>query len=523
MTRIRLVLATVLAIVLAGTGSLGVIAQEGTPVPQAPPLGNVAQPNGTLPGNPQIQLVKVADGLADPVNATNAADGSGRVFIVERVGRIRILDQGGNLLPDPFLDIRSLVKIDFLEQGLLGLAFHPEYETNGLFYVYYSDYLTNGRLFLSEYHVSADDPNKADPTSARVLFSLEDPYVNHNGGTIHFGPDNYLYIAIGDGGLAGDPYDNAQKVDTLLGKILRIDVDARDAGAYGIPADNPFAKTGHVIESSEASQMAQNGDYHPAARPEICNWGLRNPWEHAFDPQTGEYYVTDVGQNAWEEVNYFPAGRTCGANLGWDPNEGAHCYPPMQMSCDKIGTLPVAEYDHSQGDCSITGIGVYRGQTSPTLDGIYFNTDFCSGTVYGLVRDQDGTWVYQRLLSTALKATGAGQDEAGELYLAACECEFTRDYNPLDNPSGTLWRLVSADQVPQGAETAPTPAPEGSPVATLKGESQASAGQGQTRVTVTMADIAFQSNEITIAANVVLAGTVPRSPTAWGEIAWLRS
>jgi glucose/arabinose dehydrogenase/uncharacterized cupredoxin-like copper-binding protein len=512
MSRLRFLAVIVLAAVFGGSGLLAASGQEATPIAEAPPLANVAQPGGTLPNNPQIQLVKVADGLADPINVASASDGSGRVFVVERIGRVRIIDKNGALLPDPFLDISNLVKTDFLEQGLLGLAFHPKYTENGLFYVYYSDYQTNGDVVLSEYHVSQDDPNKADPESARVLLTQDKPYVNHNGGTIHFGPDGYLYVSIGDGGLAGDPYDNAQRTDVLLGKILRIDVDGRDAGAYGIPSDNPFAGTGVVLPSDEASQMAQDGSYHPAARREICDWGLRNPWQHAFDPKTGDFYVADVGQNAWEEVNYFPAGQSCGWNLGWDHNEGAHCYPESAATCDKTGALPVADYSHSSGDCSITGIGVYRGQESPDLDGIYFNSDFCSGKVYGLARDQGGAWIYQELLATALKVTGSGQDEAGELYVTACSCQYGRDYRPLDNPGGTVWRIVSADKVPQGAELAPTATPEassaatpeasshaaGTPAATPQSQAQASS---QPSATVEMVDIAFQPAEFTIPAN----------------------
>lgn len=534
MHRFRLSLVAFLVVVFASAGLMGVSAQDATPAATAPPLADVATPDGTLPGNPQVQLVKVADGLADPVNVASAKDGSGRLFIVERIGRIRIVDQDGNLLPDPFLDISNLVKTDFLEQGLLGVAFHPDYKTNGLFYVYYSDYQTNGDVVLSEYQVSKDDPNKADPDTARVLLTQDKPYVNHNGGTIHFGPDGYLYISIGDGGLAGDPYDNAQKTDVLLGKILRIDVNTRDAGQYGIPADNPFANTGVVLPSNQASQMAQDGSYHPAARREICDWGVRNPWQQAFDSQTGDYYIADVGQNAWEEVDFLPAGQSCGWNLGWDHNEGAHCYPPTAQSCDKEGALPVANYSHDQGDCSITGMGVYRGQVSTALDGIYFNSDFCSGSVFGLARDTNGTWVYQRLLTTALKVTGAGQDENGELYLTACSCQYGRTYNPLDNPGGTVWRLVSTDQVPQGAEVAPTPTPEsspeaGAPTATMAPTEAATAAPtdaatvapteaastpggdatgGNNAASLTMVDIAFQPNEVTIPSNTDATVTI---------------
>jgi glucose/arabinose dehydrogenase/uncharacterized cupredoxin-like copper-binding protein len=513
MTRIRLTAILIFAVLLGGMSLATTSAQEATPAAGAA-LGPVATPGGTLPNNPQVQLVKVAGGLADPVNLTSAYDGSGRLFVVERVGRLRIIDQSGKLLPDPFLDLSDVVKTDFLEQGLLGVAFHPDFKNTGLFYVYYNDYLTGGDVFLVEYHVSKDDPNKADPESGRVLLTQDKPFINHNGGTIHFGPDGYLYVAMGDGGLAGDPYDNAQKVNTLLGKILRIDVNSRDAGAYGIPKDNPFANTGEVILSDQASQMAQDGAYHPEARREICDWGLRNPWQFAFDPKGGDLYIADVGQNAWEEVNSLPAAQPCGWNLGWDPNEGAHCYPPTATSCDKNGMLPVANYSHDSGDCSITGMGVYRAQTSPSLDGIYFNSDFCSGTIYGLARGQDNAWTYQPLLKTSLKATGAGQDEAGEVYLTVCACEYSRTYNADANPGGTVWRVVSADKVPQGAETAPAPTPEeaataeATPSASQATPAAAGAtGQGET--SVAMVDIAFQPKEITIPANTDVTVSLP--------------
>ena len=504
MKRFRLLfaLALIALIALGESGFLLASAQPADPAATATPLADVATPGGTLPGNPSIQLVKVAGGLADPVNLASANDGSSRLFVVERVGMIRVIDKDGNLLPDPFLDISALVKTDFLEQGLLGLAFHPEYATNGLFYVYYSDYQTNGDTVLAEFHVSADDPNKADPASERVLMTQDKPYVNHNGGTVHFGPDGYLYWVMGDGGLAGDPYDNAQRYDVLLGKMLRIDVDARDAGAYGIPADNPFADTGVVLPSDQASTKAQDGSYHPDAKREICNWGLRNPWQFSFDMTTGDMYIADVGQNAWEEINYLPAGQPCGWNFGWDHNEGAHCYPPEAAQCDKLGVLPVANLDHANGDCSITGMGVYRGQESPSLDGIYFNSDFCSGRVYGLAQDSDGTWIYQSLLQTSLSVTGSGQGESGELYLTSCACQFSRTYNPMDNPDGAVWRVVQTDMVPQGAELAPTPvaSPAVEAATPVPTEAATSGNDAQGQPAIELIDIAFQPTELTIAA-----------------------
>jgi glucose/arabinose dehydrogenase len=419
-------------------------------------------PGGQLPGNVAIQLVRVADGLTDPIKVANAGDGSGRLFIIERVGRVRILDESGELLDEPFLDISQNVKIDFLEQGLLGLAFHPDYSENGLFYVYYSDYVTNGQSFVEEYRVS-DDPNQADPDSARLLLAVPQPYVNHNGGTIHFGPDGYLYINLGDGGLAGDPHANAQNVNTILGSIARIDVNQQDSRrGYRIPDDNPFAGAGIRRVSFGLEDAAQ---YRPESAPEIWAYGLRNPWMSGFDPETGDLYVTDVGQDAWEEINFVPSGSEGGMNFGWPFMEGSHPYPPEEYTRagerpadpqQRVGVLPVAEYNHDEGDCSITGLGVYRGDEFEDLNGVYFNSDYCTGKVWGLSHDDGGNWAYAVLLNTGMQATGGGNDEAGNIYMTTCECEWSRDYAVNPGSSGVLWRIVHADQVPEGAETAPT-------------------------------------------------------------------
>jgi glucose/arabinose dehydrogenase/plastocyanin len=462
---------------------------------------------GTLPGNPAIQLVQVAGGLVDPVNVANAGDGSGRLFVVERIGRIRIIDKDGKLLDQPFLDIQDDVKTDFLEQGLLGVAFSPNYKDNGLFYVYYADYTTNGNLFLVQYKVSADDPNKADSDSAKLIFSIEaDPYVNHNGGTVRFGADGYLYWTTGDGGLAGDPYDNAQNIRNQYGKIHRIDVNDTGDLPYKIPADNPFAASSAVNPGGFA--ITDPANYHPGAKPEIWAYGLRNPWTFDFDPQTGDLYIADVGQNAWEEIDFQAADAGGGQNYGWDWLEGSHCYPETVSECPRsqVGVLPVAEYNHSKGDCSISGLGVYRGQESPTLDGIYFNSDFCSGRVWGLKRDDSGAWVYQELLDTQLLVTGGGNDEAGNVYLTSCNCVFDRAYDPFADPQGAVWRIVQADKVPQGAAT---PVPEAAATPAAAGGSAAAA-----QVTVEMVDIAFRPNSLTIPANTDVTVSLPNTGAA---------
>lgn len=452
-----------IALLIAFGGSfsmLGAVAQEDQ---------QVAQPGGDLPGDPTLELVQVAGGLIDPVNVASANDGSGRLFIIERTGTVRIL-QDGELLDEPFLDVSEEVKIDFLEQGLLGMAFHPDYENNGRFFIFYSDYRTNGDHFLVEYAVSDDDPSIANPDSGKVLLTVEDPFINHNGGTVHFGPDGYLYLVIGDGGMAGDPYDNAQDLDNLLGKILRLDVDNEGDEAYGIPEDNPFAPGG-VQQSSVANEAAQTGAYHPEAAPEIFMYGLRNAWQFSFDQANGDIYIADVGQVVWEEINYVAADEAGGQNFGWDPLEGSHCYPPSEGdSCAKVGVLPVAEYEHGDAGCSVTGIGVYRGEQSPDLDGIYFSSDFCSGKFWGLQQDDGGAWQFEELLDTDKLVTGAGQGENGELYATVCSCTFGRDYDPFADPQGSVWQLVSsADDAGSGTPVA-TPAPdsgtsEASPVA----------------------------------------------------------
>lgn len=467
MLRTRTLLTGLFMLAVAGAQMLAaspsIMAQDATPVvdvAMAPP----AQPGGTLPGDPQIQLVKVAEGLADPVNIAAPDDGSDRLFIVERVGRIRILDRDGTLLPEPFLDLTELVQNDYLEQGLLGLAFHPDYANNGRFFVHFTDYHTNGDNFIMEFPVSEDDPNVANREGGRLLLAVDQPYVNHNGGSIHFGPDGYLYIGIGDGGLGGDPYDSAQDRSDLLGKLLRIDVDADGGRAYGIPEDNPFSQA-RIVQSNSITDVIGETEglsleaayYHPAARPEIWAYGLRNPWQFSFDPATGDLYIADVGQVTWEEINFQPAGSPGGQNYGWDFQESAHCYPADVSECPRsqVGTVPVAEYKHGEDGCSITGIGIYRGEEFPSLDGIYFNSDWCTGRFWGLTRGDDGAWIYQQLLDTGLLVTGAGVDETGNLYATACACEFSRQYDPFENPQGTVWQIVAADQVPEGAETAP--------------------------------------------------------------------
>ena len=339
-----------------------------------------------------VQIEPIITGIDSPVAITHAGDGSGRLFITLQAGKILVFD-GQQLLPTPFLDIGSLITTGG-ERGLLSVAFHPNYPTNGFLFVDYTD--LNGDTVIARYRVSID-PNVADPASAAVLLGIPQPFANHNGGQLQFGPDGFLYIGMGDGGSGGDPLNIAQNLGSLLGKILRIDVGA--VFPYGIPLDNPFTAD-------------------PNANPEIWALGLRNPWRFSFDRLLGDLLIADVGESSWEEVNFQPAGSLGGENYGWRLMEGNHCFNPSTNCNDGSLTLPVIEYDHSLGNCSITGGYRYRGSLYPDLEGVYFYADFCSGRIWGASRDASGGWTSEQVLDTDLLITAFGEDEDGELYLA---------------------------------------------------------------------------------------------------------
>jgi glucose/arabinose dehydrogenase len=343
----------------------------------------------------------VTGGLTSPVDLQNAGDG--RLFIVEQSGVIRILDDTG-LRDEPFLDIRDRVDDGGNEQGLLGLAFHPDFAANGLFYVNYTD--GDGDTVIARYRVG-DDPNRADAAGEVVVLTFDQPYPNHNGGGMAFGPDGDLYIGTGDGGSQGDPQERAQNPDSLLGKILRLDVDAADP--YASPPDNVFASGG--------------------GRPEVWALGLRNPWRFAFDRASGDLFIADVGQNAQEEVHFQPAASRGGENYGWNTMEGDACF--RAPSCDQSGLeLPVAVYPHDgpAGGCSITGGYVYRGAQFPQLAGTYLYADYCSGNLWALWRAGDA-WQSGLVGQVAIRTSSFGEDDAGELYLT-------------DRDGGGLYRLV---------------------------------------------------------------------------------
>lgn len=369
-----------------------------------------------------LGLLPVATGLDGPVAI--AAVGDRRLFVAEQVGRIRIIDAGG-LRAEPFLDIESRVGSGG-ERGLLGLAFHPDYGRPGsagagLFWVNYTD--RDGDTVIARYRVSAADPNRADPASAVVLLTIPQPFANHNGGQIAFGPPEgpagrrYLYIGMGDGGSAGDPRNNAQNDATLLGKLLRIDpatAPAPAAPAYAIPPDNPDPGAGLPLGTIWAK-------------------GLRNPWRFTFDAVTGDLYIADVGQGSREEVNFIPAGAPGGWNFGWRIMEGGQCFDPP-AGCDTAGlTPPVFDYGHQHGRCSVTGGYVYRGSRFPALAGRYLFGDFCTGEVFALGRDGGGGWRDERLLDSDLRILTFGESSDRELYLGAGD--------------GAVYRLVDRDTV----------------------------------------------------------------------------
>ncbi|RMG91767.1 MAG: glucose dehydrogenase [Chloroflexi bacterium] len=339
-----------------------------------------------------ITLVPILTrGLTKPVFLTHAFDD--RLFIVEQPGIIRIA-QNGTLLPEPFLDITDRVGSDAFEQGLFSVAFHPAYQENGRFFVNYTD--KSGNTVIARYQVS-ENPNQANPDSETILLYIPQPYANHNGGQLQFGPDGYLYIGMGDGGNAGDPLGHGQNPATLLGAMLRIDVDHTTSDKpYAIPPDNPFI--------TEANKL-----------PEIWAYGLRNPWRFSFDRITGDMFIADVGQNQWEEVHFQPASSTGGENYGWNILEGSHCF--IQANCATIGLeLPIFEYDHSEG-CSITGGYVYRGQQFPALWGNYFVADFCSGNIWAVTQTETGNWSARKVLESGLRISSFGEDVNGELYV----------------------------------------------------------------------------------------------------------
>lgn len=364
------------------------------------------------PAQVRIELVPVLSGLSSPVFVTNAHDGSNRLFIIEQPGRIRVL-QPGATTSTVFLDITQRV-LSGGEQGLLGLAFHPGFPNTNRFFVDYTR-RNDGATVIAEYHVSNSNPNVAD-TAETPLLTIPQPFANHNGGMVEFGPDGFLYVGMGDGGSANDPGNRAQNVNELLGKILRIDVDhSNGAQLYSSPPSNPFFGS-------------------TTGRDEIFAIGMRNPWRFAFDRRTGDLYVGDVGQGVVEEVDIV----TVGNNYGWRVLEGSRCTNLGPGSCTAAGFVPpIAEYNHSGGRCSITGGYVYRGSRSSLPFGSYIYADYCTGEIFLL---QSGT--QSLLLDTSLNISSFGEDESGEIYVVGLGGSVSRVVNPNPPPPSEL-RLTS--------------------------------------------------------------------------------
>lgn len=345
----------------------------------------------------------VSDGFDRPIYVTHAGDGTGRLFGVEQTGMIWIIENGVQSA-EPFLDLTDMIppavlRGGYSEQGLLGLAFHPNFEQNGFFFVYYSD--TAGDAVVARYRVSTDNPNLADKTSAETVLKIDHPFENHYGGQLAFDSEGYLYLGLGDGGSQGDPYQNAQNPAALHGKILRIDVDG--GTPYAIPVDNPYAN-----DSSFA--------------PEVWLMGFRNPWRFSFDRATDDLYIADVGESQWEEVNFFASGDTPGANFGWEQYEATH---PRYEGASADYVMPFTEYTHEFG-CSVTGGYVYRGEAMTELQGYYFFGDYCVGNIWLSYRDEAGNWQSTLWMQTARQISSFGEDEAGELLLVDYKGEILR-------------------------------------------------------------------------------------------------
>lgn len=362
---------------------------------------NPTQTTITIPDQPAVTTQQVAAGLTQPTGIASTEGGDG-LYIVEQPGTIKRITPGqpGSTV---FMDIREKV-VSGGEMGLLGLVFHPDYDQNGYIFVNYIDRSEN--TVIARYHVTN---GVVDLTSEKIILQVEQPYTNHNGGDLAFGPDGYLYASLGDGGSAGDPNNNAQNLNSLLGKILRIDINTDQP--YTIPADNPFASDDDT-------------------RPEIWSYGLRNPWRISFDNKTGDLYIADVGQGSLEEVNFQSADSSGGENYGWRCFEGTNEYNLDGCSGVNSYIAPIAEYSHDDGRCSITGGYVYRGEAQPALQGKYFYGDFCGSQLY-YAEQENGSWKQTLALETTFAISTFGVDSDNELYLA--------DYD-----SGTIYKIEAA-------------------------------------------------------------------------------
>ncbi len=351
-----------------------------------------------------VSLVKIASGFQRPTYVTNADDGSGRLFVVEKQGIVRVVSNGA-VSAAPFVTVTPLVDSAANERGLLGMAFHPKFKENGRFFLAFT--AKDGANTVAEFR-AAPGAATASPTPVKTLFSIPDTRSNHNGGMIVFGPDGYLYYGTGDGGGSGDPDKNGQKGSALLGKLLRVDVDSGDP--YAVPKDNPFVG---------------RADF----RGEIWALGLRNPWRFSFDRKTGDLWIADVGQNQREEVDFQPAASKGGENYGWNVLEGTACFQPSSGCSNEGKVAPIHETTHSDGNCSITGGYVYRGANA-RLAGRYFFTDYCEETLWSIRRSADGTARVEAVGQTNGAVSSFGEAEDGEVYVVG-------------DSDGTLYRLTA--------------------------------------------------------------------------------
>ena len=371
----------------ADTATIQLTQTTAAPATPQATLGSTDTPTA---GSARISLRKIVDGL-EPLTYLAISGTDGRLYVVTKAGRVLVIENGA-VRQQPFLDITNRVGSSGSEQGLFSIAFSPQYTTNRYFYVDYTD--QNGNTVISRFTTAAD-LSQADPQSESKVLGIDQPYPNHNGGQLQFGPDGMLYIGMGDGGSQGDPQNHAQNTQSLLGKLLRIDVSAADK-PYQVPADNP------KLSNAAASEIWANG--------------LRNPWRFSFDRQTKDLYIADVGQNTYEEIDFQPAGSSGGQNYGWNLYEG---FEPYKGNADSNGlTMPIFAYSHDLG-CSITGGYVYRGQQVPALNGAYLYSDYCTGHIWALKRDANNKWVNTLLLDSGLNVSSFGQDAQGELYVIA--------------------------------------------------------------------------------------------------------
>lgn len=399
--RFKWLLAIIGLELLVVAGLLAWVWGNNEPVSQKQPA--VTQSVSTKP--PVIETKLLATGFTMPNTITSLSNKNDkRLYVVEQTGKIRIINAGGTIASTPLLDLSSKVLLGG-EMGLLGLAFHPNFSSNGYLYVNYID--KNQNTIIARFTANKDG-TIANPATEKDLIKLKQPYPNHNGGDLHFGPDGYLYIALGDGGDGGDPGDRAQNAGVMFGKILRIDVNSGDP--YAIPKNNPFVGKDNAV-------------------PEIWDLGLRNPWRFSFDSKTGEMYIADVGQSTTEEVNLEPTGSKGGVNYGWRCFEGSNTYNRVGCSNDAgTYTTPILEYDHTENRCSITGGYVYRGATFPNMQGRYFFADYCGGQIYD-ADYKNNKWSQNVALTTAFNISAFGTSSNGELYLS-------------DYKTGTIYQLI---------------------------------------------------------------------------------